>query len=427
MTNREYFERARRVIPGGVNSPVRSFGSVGGTPICVREAKGAYLTTIEGCSLLDFCLSWGPLILGHGDPDVLHAVQQAVRRGLSYGCNHVGEAQLAELILDMMPHADRLRLVNSGTEAVITALRLARGATGRSKIVKFEGCYHGHGDSLLVSAGSGVLTGGYSSSEGVPQALVNDVHVLPYNDLRPVEEIFTAMGGQIAALIVEPIAGNMGLIPPLPGYLAGLRSITEKFGALLIFDEVITGFRFGPGTFAEFCGVRPDLTTLGKIIGGGMPIGGIAGPKEIMELLAPLGGVYQGGTLSGNPAAAAAGIATLEKLRDGGEAFYKRLEKMAARIAKSLKTAADRRGLDISVSQVGGVFTPFFRVEPPANLAQAKSADTDMYARFFHGMLKRGIYLPPSPFEVSFLSNAHGEAEVRQMEGAISEFFDEME
>ncbi len=426
MTNKEYFDRAVKVIPGGVNSPVRSFSSVGGTPICIQKAQGAYLTTVEGKTLLDFCQSWGPLIHGHGDQDVLHAVHQAVDRGLSYGCNHTGEAELAELILGMIPHANRLRLVNSGTEAVMTALRLARAATGRSKTVKFDGCYHGHSDSLLVGAGSGLLAGGATSSLGVPQSLVNDIHVLPYNNLKSVKKLFSAVGSQIASVIVEPVAGNMGIINPIPGFLEGLRTITEKSGSLLIFDEVITGFRLHAGTYAELSGVRPDITVLGKIIGGGMPIGGIVGPETIMELLAPLGGVYQAGTLSGNPVAIASGIATLSKLRKKGKSLYRRLEEMTRRIAHGMESAAGLNGISIAISHIGGVFTPFFLAELPTNLTEAKEVDTDLYAQFFHGMLKRGIYLPPSPFEAAFLSDAHTDEEVILMLNTAADVFEEI-
>lgn len=427
MTNKTCFDRAVKVIPGGVNSPVRSFSSVGGTPICIQKAQGAYLTTVEGKTLLDFCQSWGPLIFGHGDQDVLHAVHQAVDRGLSYGCNHAGEAELAELILGMIPHANRLRLVNSGTEAVMTALRLARAATGRSKTVKFDGCYHGHSDSLLVGAGSGLLTGGTSSSLGVPQSLVNDVHVLPYNNLKSAEELFSAVGSQIASVIVEPVAGNMGLINPIPGFLEGLRTLTEKSESLLIFDEVITGFRLHAGTYAELSGVRPDITVLGKIIGGGMPIGGIVGPEAVMELLAPLGRVYQAGTLSGNPVAVAAGIATLSKLQKKGESLYRRLEEMTGRIAQGMESAAELNGISIAMSHTGGIFTPFFLEKLPTNLTEAKEVNTDLYARFFHGMLSRGIYLPPSPFEAAFFSDAHTDVEVILMLNTAADVFEEMQ
>ncbi|RLW68843.1 MAG: hypothetical protein B6D68_02945 [spirochete symbiont of Stewartia floridana] len=368
------------------------------------------------------------MILGHGHPEVLLAVHKAVDDGLSYGCNHEGEAELAELVLEMIPYAESLRLVNSGTEAVMTALRLARGATGRSGIVKFDGCYHGHADQLLAGAGSGLLSAGRSASEGVPQSMVKEVHVLPYNDRESVTKLFEAIGSQIAAVIVEPVAGNMGLIPPAAGFLEALRTLTREAGALLIFDEVITGFRFGPGCCGEFVRVTPDLSTLGKILGGGMPIGGVVGRQDIMALLAPTGGVYQAGTLSGNPAATAAGIATLKILHQrGGESIYPQINSMAARIAQAVESAACRHGVDISAAQLGGAFTPFFLSSPPRNLQEAKAADGNMYAKFFHGMLRRGIYLPPSPFETAFFSSAHGEEEIHIMTNAIAEVCKEME
>ncbi len=426
MTNQEYYARACQVIPGGVNSPVRAFNAVGGTPICIREARGAYLTTIEGIRLIDCCLSWGPLILGHGYPDVLLAVHRAVDNSLSYGCNHEGEAELAELVLKMIPYAESLRLVNSGTEAVMTALRLARAVTGRSGIVKFDGCYHGHADQLLVGAGSGLLNAGQSSSEGVPQSMVNDVHVLPYNDRESVARLFEAIGSQIAAVIVEPVAGNMGLIPPATGFLEALRSLTRETGTLLIFDEVITGFRFGPGSYGELIRITPDLSTLGKILGGGMPIGGVVGRKDIMSLLSPIGKVYQAGTLSGNPVATAAGIATLKILHQQRESIYPQINRMTAKIAQAIESAAHGYGIDISAVQQGGAFTPFFLSSPPRNLQEAKAADGNMYAKFFHGMLRRGIYLPPSPFETAFLSIAHKEEEFQIISNAISKVFEEM-
>ncbi len=409
-TSAHLFERACKVIPGGVNSPVRAFKAVGGHPVYIESAAGCRMKTVDGRELVDFVNSWGPLILGHADPDVVAAVREAAGRGTSYGANHEGEVRMAELLTSLVPAMDMVRLVNSGTEATMTALRLARGFTGRNRIVKFDGCYHGHADYLLVSAGSGLLTGGIGSSAGVSDDVVRDVFVLPYNDSAAAEELFAARGGEIAAVIVEPVAGNMGLVEPVPGFLKTLRDLTAASGSLLIFDEVITGFRTGLSAYATFCGIAPDLLCLGKIIGGGLPIGAVGGAKRIMEKLAPLGPVYQAGTLSGNPVAVAAGIAVIEKL--GRTDPYGRLEACARRIEESLNRFAEEKGFDFHIARTAGMFTPFFRKKRIVNLADGRECDTARYGVFFRGMLDRGWYLPPSQYELCFTSAAMGDREI---------------
>ena len=405
MNSKKWFERAQNVIPGGVNSPVRAFNGVGGTPVYFKSGKGALVQTEEGAELIDFCGSWGPLILGHAREEIVDAVSRAASNGLTFGANTAAEAEFAELVCSLIPSVEMLRLVSSGTEAVMSAIRLARGYTGRQKIIKFEGCYHGHSDYLLVAAGSGLLTGGISSSAGVSPSATAEVFVAPYNDLAAVEEILKTHGDEIAAVIVEPIAGNMGLVDPLPGFLEGLRAATHESGSLLIFDEVITGFRLAPTTYGTLAGIEPDLTTLGKILGGGMPIGGIGGRKKIMEYFAPVGPVYQAGTLSGNPVALAAGQKTLELLRD--ENPYPEMEKLAKKLADGINQIAEKRGLDLHCAQRGGLFTPFFRKDSVHNLDDSKSCDHKAYAHYFHQMLDAGFYLPPSAFEVAFVSAAH--------------------
>ena len=411
-TSAEWFARASKVIPGGVNSPVRAFNAVGGEPFFVRNAREARLITAEGLELKDFCGSWGPLILGHARPEVVAALATAAMEGTSFGISTPREVEFAELLCRLVPGLDRVRLVSSGTEAVMTALRLARGFIGRDRIVKFDGCYHGHSDAMLVSAGSGVLTGGRASSAGVPAGVVADVFVAPYNDLAAVEALFEQHGAAIAAVIVEPVAGNMGLVRPTNGFLAGLRDLTRRHGALLIFDEVITGFRFGLTTYGHLCGVSPDLVCLGKIIGGGLPIAAVGGTAAIMERLAPLGPVYQAGTLSGNPVAVAAGRATLDILKL--ENPYPRLAELGNVIAHGLAEGAARAGVALQVPCLGGVFTPFFTARTVNNLADAKTCDTAAYGAFFRGMLIRGFYLPPSQFEVAFISAAHTVDDVRR-------------
>jgi len=421
MKSKKLFDRAKKVIPGGVNSPVRAFNSVGETPVYIVEGSGNRITTAEGIDLVDYCGSWGPLVLGHARKEVVEAIQTAAAEGTSFGTNTPREVEMAELLCELVPSMDMVRLVNSGTEAVMTAVRLARGFTGRAKILKFDGCYHGHSDSMLVSAGSGLLTGGISSSLGVSKETAADTFVAPYNDLKAVSEIFKANTGSIAAVIVEPVAGNMGLVPPQPGFLQGLRDVTAKNGALLIFDEVITGFRLAPTTYGAICGVTPDLTCLGKIIGGGMPIGAVGGRADIMRMLAPLGQVYQAGTLSGNPVAVAAGLATLKILKKSKP--YPALEKLGKTLSAGVSAAAGKAGIRIYCPSLGGMFTPFFCEGHVNNLADAKRCDTKIYAAFFHGMLDREIYLPPSQFEVAFISAAHTENEISDfIEKAASTF-----
>ncbi|MCF7817360.1 MAG: glutamate-1-semialdehyde 2,1-aminomutase [Kiritimatiellales bacterium] len=410
MNSAQWFERAKQVIPGGVNSPVRAFNGVGGTPVYFKSGKGAKVQTEDGTELVDFCGSWGPLILGHARDEVVEAVAKAAADGLSFGANTAKEAEFAELICTLVPEIEMVRLVSSGTEAVMTAIRLARGYTGRNKILKFDGCYHGHTDYMLVASGSGLLTGGISSSAGVSPAATAEVFVAPYNDLAAVQEILKTSGHEIAAVIVEPIAGNMGLVEPAAGFLEGLRAATAECGALLIFDEVINGFRLGPTTFGHMCGIKADITTLGKIIGGGMPIGAIGGSTKIMSCLSPLGPVYQAGTLSGNPVAVAAGMKTIELLRD--ENPYPCMAELGKQLAEGINRIAAEKGLDLHCARRDGMFTPFFRKAPVRNLADAKACDTKAHARYFHHMLDAGFYTPPSAFEVAFISAAHTEEHI---------------
>jgi glutamate-1-semialdehyde 2,1-aminomutase len=408
FSNEELFNRAARVIPGGVNSPVRSFRSVGGTPVFIERGAGSKLYTSDGRELIDFCMSWGALLFGHADPEITGAVLKAVVDGTGFGAATRREVLFAEKLCSMIPYVEQVRCVNSGTEAVMTAIRLARGATGRDKILKFDGCYHGHSDSMLVSAGSGLLSGGSSSSAGVPAAVANDTLVAPYNDVAAVEEIMKHSGDRIAAIIVEPVAANMGLVLPQPGFLEALRELTYRHGALLIFDEVITGFRFGPTTYGALCGVEPDLTCLGKIIGGGLPLAALGGRRGIMEQLAPDGPVYQAGTLSGNPLAVAAGLVTLEKMER---------DNPFPRIGKKLF----RSFQGVEVQQSGSAFTFFFRKGLPQSLVEAKTCDTAAYGRFFHAMLDRGIYLPPAQFETAFISTAHTGKDIALLVASFAE------
>jgi len=414
----ELFTRGCRVIPGGVNSPVRSFAAVGGTPVLAASARGCRLRTVDGRDLTDYCGSWGPLILGHAHPEVVAAAQAAAADGMTFGLHTAAEVAFAEEIRGMVPALGKIRLVNSGTEAVMTALRLARGVTGRRRLLKFDGCYHGHADAMLVAAGSGLLTGGIHASDGVPAAVAADTLVVPYNDLAAAEAAVAAVGPDLAGIIVEPVAGNMGLVPPAPGFLAGLRAAADRCGAVLIFDEVITGFRLGPTTYGETCGVRPDLTVLGKILGGGMPIGAVGGRAEVMDALAPLGKVYQAGTLAGNPVAVAAGRKTLEILRR--DPPYARLERLGKRLEAAVR-AAIGEGAPLAVARLGSMFTLFCRRGPVRDLADAKGCDTAAYAALFHGLLARGIYLPPAQFETAFLSAAHAEADIDRLAAAIGE------
>ncbi len=408
--NEELFARAQRVIPAGVNSPVRAFRSVGGTPRFFTRGEGPYLWDADGRRYIDYVGSWGPAILGHAHPTVVEAVRSAALQGLSFGAPTEAEIELAELLIRRLPSLELVRLVSSGTEATMSALRLARGHTGRSKIVKFEGCYHGHGDSLLVKAGSGALTFGQPSSAGVPPAIANETIVLRYNDLAEVERAFEADRDAIAGVIVEPIAGNMNLVLPKPGFLEGLRKLCTRHGAVLIFDEVMTGFRVDAKSAQGLFGITPDLTTLGKVIGGGMPVAAFGGKRAIMEKIAPLGPVYQAGTLSGNPVAVAAGIATLEAT--GAPGFYDRLAKSTRALTDGLDAAAKRAGIPFSAQSVGGMFGIYFAPAVPASYEAVMACDKERFNRFFHAMLDAGVYLAPSAYEAGFVSAAHGEAEI---------------
>jgi glutamate-1-semialdehyde 2,1-aminomutase len=401
---------AARVIPGGVNSPVRAFRGVGGEPFFVARAEGPRLWDVDGRSYIDFVGSWGPLILGHAPPAVVQAITDVARRGTSYGAPTAGEVELAEAIARAYPSMEMVRLVSSGTEAAMSAIRVARGATGRDVIVKFDGGYHGHADSLLVRAGSGAATFGVPDSAGVPAALAALTLTVGFNDVEALRAVFAARGREIAAVIVEPVAGNMGVVPPAPGFLEGLREITRAHGALLIFDEVITGFRIAYGGAQERYKITPDLTCLGKIIGGGLPVGAYGGRRDLMEHVAPLGPVYQAGTLSGNPLAVAAGLATIKALRD--PAVYARLETLGARMAQGLARAAEKAGVPLTVNRVGSMLTAFFCAGPVTDYESAKRADRAQYAKYFHAMLGRGIYLAPSQFEAAFVSLAHTEADL---------------
>jgi len=405
--SRRLLAAAEHRIPGGVNSPVRAFRSVGGEPRFVARAKGARLWDADGRAYLDFVGSWGPLVLGHAPRTVVDAITAAAQRGTSYGAPTAQEVDLARAIAATYPSMEMVRLVSSGTEAAMSAIRVARGATGRDVLVKFDGCYHGHADSLLVKAGSGGATFGIPDSRGVPGVLAALTLTLPFNDLAAVRELFAARGAEIAALIVEPVAGNMGVVAPAPGFLAGLREVTAQYGALLIFDEVITGFRVAFGGAQELYGVRPDLTCLGKIIGGGLPVGAYGGRRDVMDHVAPLGGVYQAGTLSGNPLAVAAGLATLKALED--RKAYARLDALSARLERGLREAADKADVPFTVNRVGSMLTGFFCAGPVGDYEGAKAADTARYARFYHGMLDRGVYLAPSQFEAAFVSLAHSD------------------
>ena len=422
MTRSEMlFKEAARFIPGGVNSPVRAFGSVGETPRFIASAKGAYMTDVDGNTYLDFVGSWGPMILGHSHPAVLDAVLEACREGLSFGAATEREVEMAELICSLVPSIEMVRMVNSGTEAVMSAIRAARGFMGRSKIVKFAGCYHGHSDSMLVKAGSGVMTAGIPDSAGVPEGCTRDTLTAVYNDLQSVEDIFGACGAEIAAGIVEPVAANMGVVLPEEGFLTGLRRICDENGALLIFDEVITGFRLSLSGAQGYFGVRPDLTTFGKIIGGGMPVGAYGGRKDVMELIAPSGPVYQAGTLSGNPVAMAAGLAQLRLLRDTPD-FYEELNRKGDVFFENIKKAVREAGKPWQVNHIGSLGCIFFTDSPVENYAQAKTADTKAFAEYFSWMLGHGIYVAPSQFEAMFLSSAMTEEELAGVLETLQEY-----
>ncbi|WP_025515478.1 glutamate-1-semialdehyde 2,1-aminomutase [Bordetella trematum] len=422
--NAELFERASRSIPGGVNSPVRAFRSVGGTPRFIERAQGPYIWDAEGTQYIDYIGSWGPAILGHAHPEVVHAVQDAATAGLSFGAPTEAEVKLAELLIERLPSLEQVRLVSSGTEATMTAIRLARGATGRNKIIKFEGCYHGHSDSLLVKAGSGLLTLGNPSSAGVPPEFVAHTITLDFNNLPAVQSAFAEHGQDIACVIVEPVAGNMNLIKPAQGFLEGLRELCTGHGSVLIFDEVMTGFRVGPQGVQGLTGVRPDLTTLAKVIGGGMPVGAFGGRADLMRHIAPLGGVYQAGTLSGNPVAVAAGLATLRLIGQPG--FYEDLSARTERLALGLAERARAAGVPFSADSVGGMFGMYFRAEVPASFAEASSCDGEAFKRFFHAMLARGVHFAPSAFEAGFVSATHDDAVLQATLDKAEEAFREI-
>ena len=422
--NEELFARSQRVIPGGVNSPVRAFRSVGGTPRFFERGRGAWLWDADGRAYVDYVGSWGPMIAGHAHPDVVRAVQETAADGLSFGAPTERELEMAELLTRLLPSVEMVRLVSSGTEATMSAIRLARGYTGRNIIVKFEGCYHGHADALLVKAGSGALTFGQPSSAGVPADTTKHTLVLDYNDVAGLEAAFTEQGSDIAAVILEPVVGNMNLVRPSDEFVRALRELTTRHGAVLIFDEVMTGFRVGLTGAQGLFGITPDLTTLGKVVGGGMPLGAFGGRRDIMEKLAPLGGVYQAGTLSGNPVAVAAGLATLKLVQAPG--FYERLSEMTLRVVRGLESAARARGIAFSGDAVGGMFGLFFRDTPPRSFAEVMTADKERFNRFFHLMLDRGIYLAPSAFEAGFVSASHGEEELKLTLDAAGEAFDSL-
>ncbi len=410
IISRKYFEEALKYIPGGVNSPVRACKSVGADPVFFASGAGPFLVDVDGREYIDYVASWGPLILGHAHPEVVSAVQAAAEGGTSFGAPTWAEVELAKLICELVPSIEKVRLVNSGTEATMSAIRLARGYTGRKKIIKFDGCYHGHADSFLVKAGSGVATLGIPGSPGVPEEIVANTISVPFNDLDQVKQVFEERGSEIAAVIVEPIAGNMGVVPPRPGFLEGLRELTLKAGALLIFDEVITGFRVGLSGAQGLFGVFPDLTCLGKIIGGGLPVGAYGGKAEIMDYVAPEGPVYQAGTLSGNPIAVAAGLTTLRILSRPGT--YERLESLASQLAEGMLQAAQEAGIALTSNRVGSMMTCFFREGEVYNFADANASNTELYGRFWREMLARGVYLAPSQFEAAFVSLAHSEEEI---------------
>jgi glutamate-1-semialdehyde 2,1-aminomutase len=405
-------ERAERYFPGGVNSPVRAFRAVGGNPPFIDHAEGAYLFDADGNRYIDYFGSWGPMILGHAFPPVVEAIERAARKSASFGASTAAEAELAERIAACYPAIEKMRFVSSGTEATMSAIRLARAATGRKIIVKFEGCYHGHSDGLLVKAGSGVVTFGIPGSAGVPDEIAHLTLALPYNDLAAVEAAFAAHRDAIAAIIVEPIVGNAGCIPPAEGYLAGLRNLTAHHGALLIVDEVMTGFRVALGGACELYALDPDLVTLGKIVGGGLPVGVFGGKQKFMDLLAPLGPVYQAGTLSGNPLAMAAGLATIGYLQQHASEVYSRLEQSSRAVAEGVAQEAARARIPLTTNRVGSMWTWFFTCEPVANYQLAAKSDTDAFGRFHRAMLEQGIWLPPSQFEAAFLSTAHSDIDI---------------
>ncbi|MGD0697970.1 MAG: glutamate-1-semialdehyde 2,1-aminomutase [Terriglobia bacterium] len=420
----ELFRKALRLMPGGVSSPVRAFRAVGGEPIYIARGEGSRMIDVDGASYIDYVGSWGPLILGHCHPEVVEAIARALESGTSFGASTAGEVELAEKIQEAFPSMERIRFVNSGTEATLSALRVARAATGREKILKFEGCFHGHSDSLLVKAGSGVATLGLPDSPGVPRAVAELTLTAPFNDLAALDEIFRVRENELAAVIVEPVAGNMGCVAPQAGFLEKLRALTAKQGTVLILDEVMTGFRVAYGGAQQLFGITPDMTTLGKIIGGGLPVGAYGGRAELMDLVAPAGAVYQAGTLSGNPLAMAAGAKTLEVL--GRPGVYERLETISGKLATGIKREAEQAGVALTVNRVGSMFTAFFTAGPVVHYASAKKSDTAAFGRFFHALLDRGVYFPPAQFEAAFISAAHSEADIDTTLHAAREAFSEL-
>ena len=421
--SRRLQKRAEQFMPGGVNSPVRAFRAVGGDARFIVRGEGAHIFDADGNRYIDYVGSWGPMILGHAAPGVVEAVTQAARNGTSFGASTPGEADLAETVIAAFPHMEKIRFVNSGTEATMSAIRLARAYTQRKYVVKFEGCYHGHADGLLVKAGSGVATLGIPGSAGVPEEFIQFTLALPFNDTEALEKAFAKFRHQIACVIVEPVVGNMGCVPPVRGYLEALRAITRRDQSLLIFDEVMTGFRLAFGGAQELYAITPDLTTMGKIIGGGLPVGAYGGPSQIMDLVAPLGAMYQAGTLSGNPLAMAAGLATLEYLREHKKEIYPRLERLSSELVAGVTAEAKRAGIPMSSNRVGSMFTWFFAPGPIIDWHSASKADTEAFGRFFRSMLDAGLYLPPSQFEAAFLSAAHSEEDVRQTVAAARQAF----
>ena len=420
--NQQLFERSQQYIPGGVNSPVRAFKSVGGTPIFFERGIGPQAWDEDGNVYIDYVGSWGPLILGHAHPEVVAAVQAAAQKGLTFGAPTAAELEIAELLCNLVPSIEQVRLVSSGTEATMSAIRLARGYTGRNRIIKFEGCYHGHDDALLVKAGSGALTFGNPSSAGVPAETASSTVVLDYNDMTGIEQAFSQFGDEIAAVIVEPVAGNMNLVAPNPGFLPGLRELCTRHGSVLIFDEVMTGFRVGLECAQGLYGVKPDLTTLGKVIGGGMPMAAFGGRRDIMQCLAPLGAVYQAGTLSGNPVAVAAGLATLRLVQEPG--FYDKLSARTRQLTEGLTAAAQERGVVFCSQAVGGMFGLYFRTSLPTSYAEVMCCDREAFNRFFHAMLRAGVYFAPSAFEAGFVSATHGDVEIGKTLAAAAQIFD---
>jgi glutamate-1-semialdehyde 2,1-aminomutase len=423
-TSRTLFERASRILPGGVDSPVRAFKSVGGTPLFVTRGSGATIEDVDGNRFIDYVMSWGPLIHGHAPRGLVKAIGGAAKRGTSFGAPSPLEHRLGELVRTLMPSMERVRFVSSGTEAAMSAVRVARAFTRRDRIIKFEGCYHGHADAFLVKAGSGATTLGIPTSPGVPAAVTNDTLLARYNDLASVAALCDAQSGKIAAVIVEPIAGNMGLVPPVDGFLSGLRDLCSRHGILLVFDEVISGFRASAGGAQAIFGIRPDLTCLGKIIGGGLPVGAYGGRADVMDHIAPSGPVYQAGTLSGNPLAMAAGAVTLDLLQRAGT--YKRLDMLTARLHAGLLGATDEADVKVTINRVGSMITLFFTPGPVFDYASAKTSDTALFARFFHGLLARGIYFPPAQYEAAFVSLAHTESDIDATVRAAGEIFREL-